>query len=173
MQLQPTLLPPGPPPSPVPYNVKQWKLVSLRETPVTDRVFDTPERVAEFHRAVIQTDSHYCPDVESFYVLHLNTRRRITGYNLASTGTLDTLLVDHRIVFRAALVANCAAIVLMHNHPSGDPTPSEADIKVTRDLCRAGQLLKIEVMDHVIMGKATPERSKDFVSLRELGYWAV
>ena len=56
--------------------------------------------------------------------------------------------------------------------PSGDPTPSEADIKVTRDLIRAGQLLKIEVLDHVIIGRATQERLKDFVSLRELGYFA-
>ncbi len=58
-----------------------------------------------------------------------------------------------------------------HNHPSGDPTPSEADIKVTRDLIRAGQLLKIDVLDHVIIGRATPERQKDYVSLRELGYF--
>lgn len=52
-----------------------------------------------------------------------------------------------------------------------DPTPSEADIKVTRDLIRAGQLLKIDVLDHVIIGRATPERQKDYVSLRELGYF--
>ena len=62
-------------------------------------------------------------------------------------------------------------VALLHNHPSNDPTPSEADIKVTRDLIRAGQLLKIEVLDHVIIGRATPERQKDFVSLRELGYF--
>jgi len=61
--------------------------------------------------------------------------------------------------------------VLVHNHPSGDPTPSEADIKVTRDLIRAGQLLKIEVLDHVIIGRSTMERQKDYVSLRELGYF--
>ena len=54
---------------------------------------------------------------------------------------------------------------------SGDPTPSEADIKVTRDLIRAGQLLKIEVLDHIIIGRQTSERAKDFVSLRELGYF--
>ena len=62
-------------------------------------------------------------------------------------------------------------MVLVHNHPSGDPTPSEADIKVTRDLIRAGQLLKIEVLDHVITGRATAERPKDYASLRELGYF--
>jgi len=61
--------------------------------------------------------------------------------------------------------------VLAHNHPSGDPTPSEADIKVTRDLIRAGQLLKIELLDHVILGRKTAERPKDYASLRELGFF--
>jgi DNA repair protein RadC len=70
------------------------------------------------------------------------------------------------LVIRMAVISSAAAVVLMHNHPSGDPTPSEADIKVTRDLIRAGQLMKIEVLDHVIMGH--PNRS----SLRELGYFA-
>ena len=58
------------------------------------------------------------------------------------------------------------------NHPSGDPTPSEADIRVTRDLIRAGQLLKIEVLDHIILGQRTTERPRDYCSLRELGYFA-
>ena len=85
--------------------------------------------------------------------------------------SLDTILVHPREVFRPAIAASAAALVLVHNHPSGDPTPSEADIKVTRDLIRAGQLLKIDVLDHVILGRATQERPKDYVSLRELGYW--
>ena len=70
-----------------------------------------------------------------------------------------------------AILANASAIVLVHNHPSGDPTPSEGDIKVTRDLIRAGQLLKIDVLDHVILGRRSEERSRDYVSLRELGYF--
>ena len=74
-------------------------------------------------------------------------------------------------MFKVAIAANAAALVLAHNHPSGDPTPSDADIKVTRDLIRAGQLLKIEVLDHVIMGRATLERPKEYSSLRELGYF--
>ena len=96
----------------------------------------------------------------------LNTRRRVKGHYLVSVGIQDTILVHPREVFRLALVTAASAIVLMHNHPSGDPTPSEADIKVTRDLIRAGQLLKIEVLDHVIVGKP------DHKSLRELGYFA-
>jgi DNA repair protein RadC len=81
------------------------------------------------------------------------------------------LLVHPREVFQPAIAASAAAVVLTHNHPSGDPTPSEADVKVTRDLIRAGQLLKIDVLDHVILGRASEQRPKDWVSLRELGYF--
>ena len=94
------------------------------------------------------------------------------GVQTISQGTLDTILVHPREVFAAAISKRASAIVLIHNHPSGDPTPSDADIKVTRDLIRAGQLLKIDVIDHVIFGRPTPERMKDYSSLRELGYFA-
>jgi DNA repair protein RadC len=127
---------------------------------------DTPDRIAELLR---ETNRAY--EVENFQVVLLNTRRKLVRIDNISQGTLDTILVHPREVFKPAISANAAAIVLVHNHPSGDPTPSEADIKVTRDLIRAGQLLKIEVLDHVILGRATQDRPKDYVSLRELGYF--
>jgi DNA repair protein RadC len=109
--------------------------------------------------------------VETLQVLLLNTRRKLIRVEEISDGTLDTILVHPREVFKPAIAANAHAIVLAHNHPSGDPTPSDADIKVTRDLIRAGQLLKIQVLDHIVIGRATPERAKDYASLRELGYF--
>src|SRR5260370_6689167 len=127
---------------------------------------DTPDRVAALLRERNRTY-----EVENFQVILLNTRRKLVRVDNISQGTLDTILVHPREVFKPAIAANAAAIVLVHNHPSGDPTPSEADIKVTRDLIRAGQLLKIEVLDHVILGSATQERPRDYVSLRELGYF--
>jgi DNA repair protein RadC len=130
-------------------------------------LLDTPEAVANLMR-----EDTRLRRVESFQILLLNTRRRLIRVAEISDGTLDTLLVHPREVFEQAIAASAAAIILLHNHPSGDPTPSEADIKVTRDLIRAGQLLKIEVLDHVIIGRATRERRKDYVSLRELGYFA-
>ena len=133
-----------------------------RESPV----LDNPENVVRLLR-----EKNLVKNVETLQVLLLNTRRRLIRVAEISDGTLDTLLVHPREVFKAAIAANAAAVVLAHNHPSGDPTPSEADIKVTRDLIRAGQLLKIEVLDHVIIGRATPERPKDYASLRELGYF--
>ena len=127
---------------------------------------DTPERVADLLR-----EENRLYEVEHFQILLLNTRRRLIRIEEISRGTLDTILVHPREVFKLAITSNASAIVLLHNHPSGDPTPSEADIKVTRDLIRAGQLLKIEVLDHVILGRCTEQRRKDFVSLRELGYF--
>lgn len=135
----------------------------LQESPV----LDNPATVIHFIR-----ETNRLKNVESFQVLLLNVRQRLLRVEEITQGTLDTLLVHPREVFRAAIVGNAASILLVHNHPSGDPTPSEADIKVTRDLIRAGQLLKISVVDHIIIGRATPERSKDYVSLRELGYFA-
>jgi DNA repair protein RadC len=129
-------------------------------------VLDAPENVVRLLRA-----RNLVKEVETLQVLLLNTRRRLIRVEEITNGTLDTLLVHSREVFKAAISANASALVLVHNHPSGDPTPSEADIKVTRDLIRAGQLLKIDVLDHVILGRATPERSKDYASLRELGYF--
>jgi DNA repair protein RadC len=139
-----------------------------RELQDESPVLDHPENVAALLRA-----KNLVKNVETLQVLLLNTRRKLIRVEeKVIEGTIDTLLVHPREVFKAAIAANAAAVVLAHNHPSGDPTPSEADIKVTRDLIRAGQLLKIEVVDHVIIGRATPERQKDFVSLRELGYFA-
>ena len=129
-------------------------------------ILDTPEAVVNLLRA-----RNLLLGVEQLQVLLLNTRRRLIRVETVTDGTLDTLLVHPREVFKSAIAANAAGIVLAHNHPSGDPTPSEADIKVTRDLIRAGQLLKIDVLDHVIIGRATPERPKDYMSLRELGYF--
>ncbi len=145
----------------------EYKVVPLRECPTPDnlQLCDTPDKAAEYWRLHLPNNPYFNPECESFTVLLLNTRRRVKGHQIVSLGTHDTILVHPLSVFRLAVVTSAAAVVLMHNHPSGDPTPSEADIKVTRDLIRAGQLLKIEVLDHVIIGN--PSRS----SLRELGYF--
>ena len=155
------------------FNPKEFKVLALREcpTPSEMQLCDTPDKAAAYWRTHIVNHPYYNPDVETMAVILVNTRRRIQGHHLVATGTLDTILVHPREVFRAAVISAAAAIVLMHDHPSGDATPSEADIKVTRDLIRAGQLLKIEVLDHVIMGRASIEGGKDHVSLRELGYF--
>jgi DNA repair protein RadC len=149
------------------FNAKEYKVVALRDCPLPEgmQLCDTPERAADYWRQNVTQHPAFTPDVECLVVLLVNTRRRVKGHALISTGTLDTLLVHPREVFRPAIVAAAAALVVMHNHPSGESTPSESDIKLTRDLIRAGQLLKIEVLDHVIIG------ANRHTSLRELGFF--
>ena len=128
-------------------------------------VCETPRQVVDYWRLHIATAPHFTPECECMAVLLLNTRKRVKGHQLLSIGTMDTILVHPREVFRCAIIAAAACIVVIHNHPSGESTPSEADIKVTRDLIRAGQLLKIELIDHVVIG------NRNHSSLRELGYF--
>jgi DNA repair protein RadC len=138
-----------------------------REMRQESPLLDSPDQVADWMREECRN-----AEVERFHVLLLNVRRRLIRHERLSDGTLDTILVHPRQVFRAAIAANAGAVVIVHNHPSGDPSPSDADIKVTRDLIRAGHVLKIEVLDHIIIGRSTQERPKDYVSLRELGYFS-
>ncbi len=129
-------------------------------------MLDCPERIADYLR-----EENRSYQVEQFQAVLLNARRKLICVEKISQGILDSLLVHPREVFKAAIAANAACLVLVHNHPSGDATPSEADIRVTRDLIRAGQLLKIEVLDHVILGQRAAENGRDYASLRELGYF--
>lgn len=151
---------------PTPY---EYKVTPLRECPIPERLArcDTPDQAADYWRLHVETNPYFNRECECFAVLLLNTRRRIKGHQLVSMGTLDTLLIHPREVFRLAIVTSASALVVLHNHPSGDPTPSDADIKITRELIRAGQLLKIELLDHVIVGNPL------HTSLRELGYFSV
>lgn len=90
---------------------------------------------------------------EMFGVLVLNARHVATRRIVVSIGTLSASIVHPREVFRTALLYNAAAIVVSHNHPSGDPEPSEEDLSITRRLVQAGDLIGIGVLDHVIIGK--------------------
>jgi DNA repair protein RadC len=145
------------------FTLARKMAVELRgESPV----LDNPAAIALMLR-----EENRVHEVEHFSVVLLNTRRKLIRVEQITQGTLDTLLVHPREVFKSAIAAGAAAVVLVHNHPSGDPTPSEADIKVTRDLIRAGQLLKIEVLDHVILGRPSNARAQDYASLKELGHF--
>lgn len=103
-------------------------------------------------------------DRENFRVLCLNTKNQVVSSDLVSVGSLNASLVHPREVFKLAVSRSAAALILVHNHPSGDPQPSKEDLEVTRRLVQAGQLLGIEVLDHVIIGGC------EYVSLREKKY---
>ena len=90
---------------------------------------------------------------EHLYILMLDSKNRIIKEELISIGTLDSSLVHPREVFKAAIKERAFAIMLVHNHPSGDPSPSDEDLKVTKQIIEAGKILNILVLDHVILGK--------------------
>ncbi len=103
-------------------------------------------------------------DREHFIVLCLDTKNNVNAINTVSVGTLNSSLVHPREVFKAAILANSNAIILCHNHPSGDPHPSKEDLEVTKRLVEAGKLLSIEVIDHVVIGD-----DGRYVSFKERG----
>jgi DNA repair protein RadC len=102
-------------------------------------------------------------DREQFVVVLLDTRHRAIGINLVSVGHLNASVVHPREVFKPAILANAAVIVLGHNHPSGDPDPSAEDLALTARLKQAGELMGIAVLDHVVLGHGR------YRSLREAG----
>lgn len=124
----------------------------------------TPRDVADRLREEMQ---HF--EVEEFHALMLDTKNRLIRDVRVSKGTLNASLVHPREVFREAVRAGAAGVILVHNHPSGDPTPSSDDLRITRELTDAGRLLKIEVLDHIIVGKRDSGRTEDYVSIKEMG----
>jgi DNA repair protein RadC len=101
---------------------------------------------------------------EHFVCLFLNTKNHVIGQETLSMGSLNASIVHPREVFRAAIKRSSASIICVHNHPSGDPTPSPEDIQMTARLVEAGQIIGIEVLDHIILG------DQKFVSLKEKGF---
>src|SRR3954466_8871010 len=110
-----------------PFLAREFKVVSLREQPFATSLCETPDHVHAYWRDNIATNPAFNPDVESFHVILVNRRNKAIGYTLAGQGTLDSVCIPPREVFRAAIVAAAASIIIIHNHPSGDPTPSSAD----------------------------------------------
>jgi len=114
---------------------------------VVGRTIGIPSDAAAAFMAVLRDEP-----AEVFAMLCLTTKHRVIAYHEVSRGTLDSTLAHPREVFKAALLANSAAIVISHNHPSGDSTPSADDVDLTRRLVAAGELLGISVLDHIVIG---------------------
>lgn len=113
-------------------------------------LLDTPEAVARYLRRFVLAES-----VESFFVLPLDKRRRLCGVlgrARVSLGTADATVVTPRDVFREAIRVDARFLLVAHNHPSGDPTPSAADLRLTADLVDAGRVLRIPLLDHIVLG---------------------
>ena len=100
---------------------------------------------------------------EQLRVLLLNTRNVVVGQRVIYQGNISSAIIRHAEVLRPAVLEAVPSIIVSHNHPSGDPTPSPEDVRVTKDLAKAAKLLDIELLDHIVIGE------KSFVSLKEKG----
>jgi len=119
--------------------------------------FTQPQQVFEMFRDLrLETKEH-------FIVLHLDGKNRIVCFDRVSIGSLNQAIVHSREVFKTACLSNAAAVLLVHNHPTGDPTPSQEDIAITRRLKESGEILGIKVLDHIIVG------DNEFLSFVEKG----
>ena len=105
-----------------------------------------------------------CLDRESFRTVLLNTKNQVIALETVSIGDLSSALVHPREVFKGAIKKSAKSIILVHNHPSGDPTPSKEDINITGRLIESGRILQIDILDHLIIG------DNKYVSLKEAGH---
>jgi DNA repair protein RadC len=123
-----------------------------------------PDRVHEILQTVLNSESPADRDKEHIWVFYLDNRRKIKALELVALGTLTEILIHPREIFTQAITYRCAAIILAHNHPSGNPGPSDSDIKATRRIYKAGEILGIELLDHVITA------TEGFTSLKQRGH---
>ena len=135
----------------------------VRETD-TEAHCQNPADILRFWKDCVEKCSWYQPDKEAIVVFLLDNKGNVKGYNLVSLGLIDQSLAHAREVFRAAVVGAAKSIVIAHNHPSGDPAPSEDDIRLTGKLIESGKILGIPVQDHVIIGIGAK-----YFSMRESG----
>jgi len=144
------------------YRVKVLNYYVVREATSTTRRprASSPEDVASLARQMIPND-----DREHFGVLLLDSQNGVNAYHEVSVGSLNASIVHPREVFRAAILAGAAHLILIHNHPSGDTTPSKEDVHLTRQLVEGAKLLGLKIHDHVILRNG----SGDFLSLNARG----
>lgn len=139
-----------------------YNLVSPGET----QKLDKPELVSEYLKSAYDQN----PLQEMFYAVYLNRKNRPLGRHLIRMGTLTSTVVGAREIFRGAILAGASALIVSHNHPSGDPAPSTPDLHVTRQLREAAKILDIELLDHVVVGtKEGDPTGRGYYSFREAG----
>jgi DNA repair protein RadC len=142
------------------YNLRLERRGSIR---YADRDISSPAAASTLAREIIAEElTTYA--AEQFVTLYLNTKNRPVGYSVTSIGTLNATLVHPREVLKGALLTNAHAFIVAHNHPSGDPVPSQEDREVTDRLKEAGALMGIALLDHLVIG-----HDGRYTSFRERG----
>lgn len=126
------------------------QLVKENETQYSGEPITSPKQGMEIINQIFKMNNQ---PTEIFVLLALDTKKYPIGYFLVSQGTIDCTIVSPRDVFQRALLANAHSIIIAHNHPSGDPTPSREDIKITRNINSIGNLMRVKLLDHIIFGE--------------------
>lgn len=129
--------------------------------PEVSRIMSSPDRLAVLARSYLRLHEE---TEEYLYMICLNTKLKMTSIFELSHGNVNSSVVGIREMFQKALLANAVNIVLMHNHPSGDPTPSRQDIDITKRAIEAGNIVGVDVLDHIIIG------NPGYTSLKDKGY---
>lgn len=142
-------------------SIKQVKESSVRYDALEKKQIRGPKDISNILIDVLDLPSE---SVEKFGIINLDVKNRINGIHVLSVGMLSSTIVHPREVFKAAMMNNASSIILFHNHPSGDPTPSNEDIEMTKRIKNAGEIMGISVIDHIIVGDFC------FSSLKELGF---
>jgi DNA repair protein RadC len=135
---------------------------------VQENVGERPRIASPEEAAAVLRERARSLDREVFWVLLLDIKNRLIAPPAeVSKGTLNSSLIHPREIFKPAIQYSAAAVILAHNHPSGDPSPSAQDVRITKKLMEAGRTMEINVLDHIIIGRKTREGADDFLSLRE------
>lgn len=141
------------------YSLKREKVLEIKD----NTYGNSPEDIADFMLTLELHDA----EQEHLIAVMLDTKNRIKGYYIIGIGLIDRCQTHAREVFRQAIIQGASRIVLGHNHPSGDPTPSIEDTAMTIKLQQVGKLIGIEVVDHVVLGEKTDRRPRGLFSMRE------
>ena len=145
----------------------EFKLARVREVCASHKV-DSPELAYAYWQEVIREAGWFHENKEHLVVLLLNTRHNIDGHSLVSIGTLNELLAHPREILSPVVCGGAYAFILMHNHPSGDPSPSQADRQLTRRIAEGAEVLGVKMLDHVIAGAEAGD-GEPYFSFREMG----
>lgn len=134
------------------------------------KAIDSPEGVKDYIKEYINTLDSFDPEAEHFIVIALNTKYYPKGASIISKGSVTSTVVHCREVFKYLCLQSATAFACVHNHPSGDPAPSRADIEVTRQIREAAKMMGIEFIDHVIIGEKDQDpQGLGFYSFNEGG----
>jgi DNA repair protein RadC len=141
----------------------QMSVGCVREGSENGALIVSPDAVYEVLKEYAQAKQ------EMFFVLTISTRKRLIDTHMVGMGILDSNFVHAREVFFPAIQDSASSIIVAHNHPSGDTTPSAEDVRITRRLVEAGGILEIPINDHIIIGRKKDGEERGFLSLRESG----